>query len=237
MKSSVLQLSYTVAALKGTYSLMEEGRSDAPPLDGTSAFTRYMNYGPSSKATLMALVPTPRHIRVQEIRKEVASAHGFRVERLITPGCRSTPIVRARQEAVARLLLETDLSTAQIGKALGYKDHSTVMYVGNLLYGRHIKFKSGIWVHTPVPQAKLDKIPRKGRRNGQTYSEDRGRAREIERREAPPPEPSVVRVGNPSGRAKGFCEAARERGKEEARALALCTQTSVSRSAGGPGKK
>jgi len=58
---------------------------------------------------------------------QVAAQHGLQPDDL-TGQARFGPLVKARQEAMYRLSKETRLSSSQIGKALGGRDHTTVLY-------------------------------------------------------------------------------------------------------------
>mgnify|MGYP000155501024 CR=1 FL=1 len=204
MKSNRLRLSYIVDWSKATFSRMEDARSDAPPVDATSAFTQFMNYGPMCKASLMGLVPVPRHIQVRNILREVASAHSLTVKVITTKGPRTTHIVRGKQEAISRLLLETSLSSTQIGRTMGYADHSTVLHTGTLLYNNRIQFKTGAYRLTAIPDDVRENIPRKGRRGGADNTTIRGLERELEREAIAAAQSCRKRVASPGGRLKGL---------------------------------
>lgn len=70
--------------------------------------------------------PLPRRQPGREIVRETANLHGFLVDDL-RGRSQARKIVDARQEAFYRLKCETDLSFAQMGALLGWRDHSTAI--------------------------------------------------------------------------------------------------------------
>lgn len=65
--------------------------------------------------------------RARMIRKQVAEEHGLRLAEIDGPR-RSKLIVAARHEAMARVYVECpELSTPEIGRMFGNRDHSTVL--------------------------------------------------------------------------------------------------------------
>lgn len=65
----------------------------------------------------------------QNIIKEVAKKYGLSVERLINKHQGRMPwFVRARREAIHRLRDELKLSYPEIGRWMGNRDHSTIIY-------------------------------------------------------------------------------------------------------------
>ena len=67
--------------------------------------------------------------RVKLIIAEVAAAHGLTSAEMMggQPGSSARRFAWPRQEAMVRLRDETFLSTPQIARAVGLKDHSTVL--------------------------------------------------------------------------------------------------------------
>lgn len=68
-----------------------------------------------------------RRGRADLILSEVAGASGFTVDQL-KGDSRARRIVIARHYAMHRLSEETAMSTTQIGRVLGGKDHTSVIY-------------------------------------------------------------------------------------------------------------
>jgi hypothetical protein len=76
----------------------------------------------------LILVPITQDRRTMDsIIGEVATRHGLTTQALKGPS-RRKPIVIARQEAMYLMVEEEAWSTTQIGRALGDRDHSTVIY-------------------------------------------------------------------------------------------------------------
>lgn len=75
-------------------------------------------------AFMHVVVPRPRWRKVLE---DVAAKHGIDVKVLVG---RSKPILLspARQEAAYRMRMECGLSYPQLGRALGGRDHSTIIH-------------------------------------------------------------------------------------------------------------
>lgn len=63
----------------------------------------------------------------REVLHEVAEEYGVSVEALKS-GKRAAALVRARQAACYRMRAETRLTLPQIGRALGGRDHTTVLW-------------------------------------------------------------------------------------------------------------
>lgn len=63
----------------------------------------------------------------RDIIRDVAADHGMTVAEMISHR-REKRLVRARWEAAARLAAETPLSLQQIGRKLGNRDHTTILY-------------------------------------------------------------------------------------------------------------
>ena len=63
----------------------------------------------------------------KRILREVAEKHGVTVNDILSPR-RSNPIVHARQEAAWRMKTETAFSYPEIGRRMGGKDHTTIMW-------------------------------------------------------------------------------------------------------------
>lgn len=61
------------------------------------------------------------------IIKQVAAQHNLSSADLTGPS-RFAHVVKARQEAMYRIRKETKLSTTQIGKVIGGRDHATVLW-------------------------------------------------------------------------------------------------------------
>jgi len=76
-------------------------------------------------------VPASRSIAQRRpsgvIVEEVAAKHGITYEDVVGHS-RKRAIVLARREAIYRMRTETPLSLQQIGKALGGKDHTSVLH-------------------------------------------------------------------------------------------------------------
>jgi hypothetical protein len=70
-------------------------------------------------------IPTP--IRAKRILAAVCERHGFTIDE-VKGDRRFTKLVLARQEAFWRLKTETRWSLPQIGRFMGGKDHTTVLF-------------------------------------------------------------------------------------------------------------
>lgn len=70
--------------------------------------------------------PPPRRFG-RDIIADVAREHGLTVSDLCGPA-RSRHITHPRQEAMLRMREQTILSTTQIGRMLGGRDHTTVLW-------------------------------------------------------------------------------------------------------------
>lgn len=72
-------------------------------------------------------IPIMQATSWRKIVSQVCVKHGVTFEEIVGQA-RSKRIVRARQEAYFRLREERQISWAQIGKMLGGKDHTSVLY-------------------------------------------------------------------------------------------------------------
>ena len=63
----------------------------------------------------------------QEIIRQVALKYRFLPERLTTHG-KWRPLVKARQEAWARIIIETGYSSPRVARITGGFDHTSVLY-------------------------------------------------------------------------------------------------------------
>ena len=64
---------------------------------------------------------------VKQILKEVAEKHGVTVKD-IKSKCRKLCCIRPRHEAAYRIRMEQGLSFPQIGRVLGFRDHTTILH-------------------------------------------------------------------------------------------------------------
>lgn len=71
--------------------------------------------------------PAPPPFRAESIIASVSRKHGFSVADMKSPR-RERGLVRARNEAAWELKRQTTLSLPQIGKKLGNRDHTTIIY-------------------------------------------------------------------------------------------------------------
>jgi chromosomal replication initiator protein len=85
-------------------------------------------YAPAAPYDECAVSPPRRRpITMREIIREVAQKHGVLVADILSDR-RHKPVVVARHEAMWRCKNETSFSLPQIGRAIGNRDHTTVMH-------------------------------------------------------------------------------------------------------------
>jgi hypothetical protein len=78
---------------------------------------------------IMVFEPQPEPVQLtpsQQILKDVAEKHKMTVFDVKGP-CRQMKYVKARQEAVYRMSTELKFSLMQIGRQLGFRDHTTIL--------------------------------------------------------------------------------------------------------------
>ena len=204
---------YIVAAWKGTWFPQASSPSVRPVEANTLAYIQHLKCGLSSTDTSTASVRLPPLMKGHAILREVALAHKIPLSELNTRGSRVKHIVQAKQEAVARCLLETSLNSVQISKIMGYADHSTVMHYAAKLYYGHVAFMTGPYRLKPIPVDKLDALPRKGKHSGNFQAPapitragyvSRRREAELKREARKALKQSLDGLGVPGGRRKGL---------------------------------
>ena len=109
-------------------------RSNIRELEGALnkviAYSQLTGAEPSIRLAEMALsdlVNRAVDLSIQDISAAVADYYGVSVDDIVGPG-RSRKVARPRQLVMYLAREETDSSLPQIGKALGNRDHTTIMY-------------------------------------------------------------------------------------------------------------
>lgn len=93
----------------------------APPREPTFRLIYTFPIGPSRTSV------QPFRKSAVEVLQEVSEEYGVSIEALKSAK-RAAALVRARQAACYRMRAETRLSLPQIGRALGGRDHTTVLH-------------------------------------------------------------------------------------------------------------
>jgi hypothetical protein len=85
---------------------------------------------PIPEPVVVVIVPPKEPVLltpVQQILKEVAEKHGVTVKD-IKGKCRKLKCIRPRHEAAYRIRMEQGFSLPQIGRVLGFRDHTTILH-------------------------------------------------------------------------------------------------------------
>lgn len=108
-------------------------------LNKVVAYSQLMGGQPNVQLAEMALsdlINRAANLSIQDISAAVADYYGITLDDLVSPS-RSRKIARPRQLAMYLAREETDSSLPQIGRALGNRDHTTVLYgcgkIGDLM--------------------------------------------------------------------------------------------------------
>jgi len=104
------------------FSGVERGPAAPPATPVRKAPRDVLNIKVKAEEAEGAFMPNWRRIVL-----EVCEKHGLRLNDVISER-RAVPLVKARQEAMYRLHQETTMSLPAIGRRLGNRDHTTVLY-------------------------------------------------------------------------------------------------------------